>query len=242
MDFDIGMSVLDTLQNQVGTAKEHKNMIVKDITGKMIRIVRNVFEKRERIVLDSPHGQSLKGAPQVDKETQNWPIAEELNVINGTIVEVHFGIFHWHISDFDSFQANIEKIIILKLGYGHHTSNYKHPHPSDAVLNQRRKNHVMKKMRILLGLNPSNPSSPSSPHPPLPTIHGSSLAFHGSFLTLPGPLPWSFMTLPWPYLDPFWPFLAPSWPSSLALHGSSLALLLPGLLWSIRKSLRQQFL
>ncbi|KAG1800025.1 uncharacterized protein BJ212DRAFT_1305409 [Suillus subaureus] len=78
MDFDTGMSVLDTLQNQVGTAKEHKNMIVKDITEKMICIVRNVFEKRERIVLDSPHGQSLKGAPQVDKETQNWPIAEEL--------------------------------------------------------------------------------------------------------------------------------------------------------------------
>ncbi|KAG1813216.1 uncharacterized protein BJ212DRAFT_1482686 [Suillus subaureus] len=169
MDFDTGMCVLDTLQNQVGTTKEHKNMIVKDIMGKMIHMVRNVFEKR-RIMLDSPHGQSLKGAPQMDEETQNWPIAEELvgeldelkytfqadllplyhdghlvepshaqNVINGAIVEVHFGILHWHISDFNIFQANIEKIIILKLGYRHHTSNYKCLHPNDTVSEPEKK-------------------------------------------------------------------------------------------------------
>jgi hypothetical protein len=54
-------------------------------------------------------------------------------VINGAIVEVHFGIRHWRIADFDSFQANVEKIHILRPAPIHHTSNYKRPHPADNV-------------------------------------------------------------------------------------------------------------
>jgi hypothetical protein len=46
MDFDAGISVLEALQNQVGSGKEHKNMIVTDVAGKMVHMVKNVFEKR----------------------------------------------------------------------------------------------------------------------------------------------------------------------------------------------------
>jgi hypothetical protein len=49
-------------------------------------------------------------------------------VINDAMVEVHFGILHWHIRNFNSFQANIKRIIILKPGYRCHMSNYKCPH------------------------------------------------------------------------------------------------------------------
>lgn len=56
-------------------------------------------------------------------------------VINGATVEVHFGILHCHIGNFDSFWANVDKSIILKLGYEHHTFKYKHPH-RDYILSE----------------------------------------------------------------------------------------------------------
>lgn len=49
-------------------------------------------------------------------------------VMNGAIVEVQFHIHQWHIQQFDSFQANVEKIVILKPAPIHHTSGYKRPH------------------------------------------------------------------------------------------------------------------
>jgi hypothetical protein len=49
-------------------------------------------------------------------------------------------VLHWHLCDFNSFQANIEKINILKLGYQHHPSTYKCPHPSDTVSEPEKKN------------------------------------------------------------------------------------------------------
>jgi hypothetical protein len=45
MDFDTGISVLNTLQDQVATSNMHKNILSEDVTGKMLHIVRNVFEK-----------------------------------------------------------------------------------------------------------------------------------------------------------------------------------------------------
>jgi hypothetical protein len=61
------------------------------------------------------------------------------DVINGAIVEVHFGILHWHLSNFDSFQANVDKVIILRPGYKRHSSNYKRPHPTDDVSEPEKK-------------------------------------------------------------------------------------------------------
>lgn len=48
-------------------------------------------------------------------------------VMNGAIVEVQFNIHQWHIQQFDSFQANVEKVVILRPSLTHHTSRYKRP-------------------------------------------------------------------------------------------------------------------
>jgi hypothetical protein len=51
-------------------------------------------------------------------------------ILNGAIVEVQFGIQHWHIKNIDTFQATPHKVTILKLGPIHVPSNYKRPNPS----------------------------------------------------------------------------------------------------------------
>jgi len=45
--------------------------------------------------------------------------------LNGSIVEIEFTVHHWKIQDHDTFQANAEKITILRLGAVHHNINYK---------------------------------------------------------------------------------------------------------------------
>ncbi|KAG1836947.1 hypothetical protein DFJ58DRAFT_734644 [Suillus subalutaceus] len=93
-DFTAAINNLETLQNQVGKTKEHKNMIVEDVTGKMMHFASNVFMTRVRIeyatdkeaqntlqdeiVPDSPHGQNALNAPKMDEETRDWPIPDEL--------------------------------------------------------------------------------------------------------------------------------------------------------------------
>jgi len=42
-DYQAALSNLEALQNQVGRTHQHRNMIVDDVTGKMVRCVRNVF-------------------------------------------------------------------------------------------------------------------------------------------------------------------------------------------------------
>ncbi|KAG2107119.1 hypothetical protein BD769DRAFT_1393040 [Suillus cothurnatus] len=49
-------------------------------------------------------------------------------IMSGAIVEVHFGIHQWRIQQFDSFQASVERIVILRPAPRHHTSAYKRPH------------------------------------------------------------------------------------------------------------------
>jgi hypothetical protein len=46
-------------------------------------------------------------------------------VMNGAMVEAHFRIHQWHIQQFDSFQATVEGILILRPAPRHHTSAYK---------------------------------------------------------------------------------------------------------------------
>ncbi|KAG0693310.1 hypothetical protein DFH29DRAFT_1007404 [Suillus ampliporus] len=139
-------------------------MIIKDVTGKMVRLVKNVFTTRVAVIPDSPHGQSQEDTPQMDDETRFWPIPDDFakefddikyshlahplplyddgrlvepshvnEVINGAIVEVHFAIHHWQIGNFSTFQANIQKITMLRPGIGHRTSDHKRPHPSGKV-------------------------------------------------------------------------------------------------------------
>jgi hypothetical protein len=55
-------------------------------------------------------------------EHYNAELGTGAAIINGALVEDHFGVLHWHLRDFD-----------LKLGYRHHPSTYKCPHPIDAV-------------------------------------------------------------------------------------------------------------
>ncbi|KAG1850676.1 hypothetical protein F4604DRAFT_1934355 [Suillus subluteus] len=67
-DYQAGISTLEALQSQVATTKQHGSMIVEDVTGKMIRFIKNVFTLRENAIPDSPHGQAV-GALQMDQET-----------------------------------------------------------------------------------------------------------------------------------------------------------------------------
>jgi hypothetical protein len=45
-DFTAGIQHLQTLQNEVGKTGDHKNMIVEDVTGKMLRFATNFFMTR----------------------------------------------------------------------------------------------------------------------------------------------------------------------------------------------------
>ncbi|KAG1843789.1 hypothetical protein DFJ58DRAFT_34720 [Suillus subalutaceus] len=53
------------------------SMIVDDVTGRMVRSVRNIFTLRDNAVPDSPHGPAVEEASQMDYETANWPIPDE---------------------------------------------------------------------------------------------------------------------------------------------------------------------
>ncbi|KAG1823892.1 uncharacterized protein BJ212DRAFT_1296414 [Suillus subaureus] len=77
-DFTAAVNNLETLQNQVGKTKEYKNMIVEDVTGKMICFTSNVFTTRDETVPDSPHRQNTQNASKMDEETRDWPIPDEL--------------------------------------------------------------------------------------------------------------------------------------------------------------------
>ncbi|KAG0705631.1 hypothetical protein DFH29DRAFT_872974 [Suillus ampliporus] len=75
-------------------------------------------------------------------------------VINRTIVEVHFAIHHWQIGNFNTFQANIQKIMMLRPGIGHHTLDYKCLHPSGKVGKPEVKKHAARLMQLVVKLQP----------------------------------------------------------------------------------------
>ncbi|KAG2352124.1 hypothetical protein BDR07DRAFT_1439419 [Suillus spraguei] len=115
------------MQDVAGKSGDHGNMIIRDITGEMLRIVTNVFEPENIRIPDSPHSQQLPNAPLMDDITENWPIPTELEddfdginpldinrTLGGALVEVHFEVHHWHVSGYDSFQAKAERIDILR--------------------------------------------------------------------------------------------------------------------------------
>jgi hypothetical protein len=119
-------------------------------------------DRKENAIPDSPHGQAVDNAPEMDQETSEWPIPDEFalhfdsikhhfkpsalpvfyegnlvepmhtnTALNGSIAEIEFTVRHWKIQDHDTFQANAEKITILRLGAVHHNINYKRPHVND---------------------------------------------------------------------------------------------------------------
>ncbi|KAG1760831.1 hypothetical protein EDD22DRAFT_954597 [Suillus occidentalis] len=97
-DYNVAIANLETLQHQVATTTDIRNMVITDVTGKMIRFVRNVFTLRENAVPDSPHGQAAKNAVQMDEETKNWPIpdefATEMDAIKYTFRADHLPVFY----------------------------------------------------------------------------------------------------------------------------------------------------
>ncbi|KAG1751262.1 uncharacterized protein EDB91DRAFT_1243529 [Suillus paluster] len=68
---------LEILQEEVGKMGNHKNMVINDYTGKMIRFVKIIFTVCEHIIPDSPHGEAAENTPKMDDETKNWPILDE---------------------------------------------------------------------------------------------------------------------------------------------------------------------
>lgn len=161
-DYLAGIHNLEILQHQVAQSNDRRNMIIQDVTGKMLRFTKNVFVPRDTPIPDSPHGQANKDAPVMDDETKNWPIPDEFGtefdtlkysmranplplyhdnhlvdpvhaneIMNGAMVEVQFSVQHWHIREYDTFQATAEKISILKLGPIHVPSHYKRANPEE---------------------------------------------------------------------------------------------------------------
>ncbi|KAG2089313.1 uncharacterized protein F5147DRAFT_780644 [Suillus discolor] len=143
-DFDTVIRNLETMQKAAGTTGDHRNMVIRDVTGEMLRVVANVFEPRNVRIPDSPHGRRVPNAPLMDEVTDKWPIAPdheddfirikytheavplpvfqdgkaiqplEINrALEGALVEIYLSIHHWHFSGYDSFQAKMEKVIIL---------------------------------------------------------------------------------------------------------------------------------
>ncbi|KAG1734056.1 uncharacterized protein EDB91DRAFT_1251101 [Suillus paluster] len=68
---------LEILQAEVGKTGNHKNMVIDDYTGKMIRFIKNIFTVCDRTIPDSPHGEAAENAPKMDDETKNWLIPDE---------------------------------------------------------------------------------------------------------------------------------------------------------------------
>jgi hypothetical protein len=52
-DYDMALNNLETIQNKAASTRDHKNMISVDATGKLVRAVTNVFEKRVRCIIRS---------------------------------------------------------------------------------------------------------------------------------------------------------------------------------------------
>ncbi|KAG1725058.1 uncharacterized protein EDB91DRAFT_1087240 [Suillus paluster] len=77
VDYLAGVRNLEILQEEVSKTGNHKNMVIDDYTGKMIRFVKNIFTVRDRTIPDSPHGEAADNAPKMDDETKNWPIPDE---------------------------------------------------------------------------------------------------------------------------------------------------------------------
>ncbi|KAJ8593096.1 hypothetical protein M405DRAFT_925669 [Rhizopogon salebrosus TDB-379] len=52
-DYDMALNNLETIQNMAASTRDHKNMISVDATGKLVRAVTNVFERRVRCIIRS---------------------------------------------------------------------------------------------------------------------------------------------------------------------------------------------
>jgi hypothetical protein len=68
--------------------------------------------------------------------------------LNGSIAEIEFTVRHWKIQDHDTFQANAEKITILRLGAVHHNINValKQVDKKDAKISLMRRSWVSKRI------------------------------------------------------------------------------------------------
>ncbi|KAG2359300.1 hypothetical protein BDR07DRAFT_1415406 [Suillus spraguei] len=95
------------MQDVAGKSGDHRNMIIRDITGEMLRVVTNVFE---------PKIKYTHRALPLPVFRDGIPISPlDINrTLDGALVEVHFEVHHWHVSGYDSFQAKAEGIDILR--------------------------------------------------------------------------------------------------------------------------------
>ncbi|KAG2366509.1 hypothetical protein BDR07DRAFT_1373462 [Suillus spraguei] len=134
-DFDAVFCNLENTQKVAGTTGDHRNMLIRDITGEMICVVSNVFEPRTTPIPDSPHDNWAIPTEHEDKfDTVKYthhalilPVFDDSKsvapldinrALNGALVKVQ---------GYDTFQAKAERIKILK----HSATMLKH-HLSDV--------------------------------------------------------------------------------------------------------------
>lgn len=77
-DFDAAITNLETMQKVAGTTGDHRNMVIRDVTGEMLRVTANVFEQRPARIPDSPDGKRAPDAPKMDSITESWVIPTDL--------------------------------------------------------------------------------------------------------------------------------------------------------------------
>ncbi|KAG2121854.1 hypothetical protein BD769DRAFT_1671256 [Suillus cothurnatus] len=139
-DFDAAIHNLDEMQKVAGTTGDRRNMIIRDVTGEMLHMVANNTRipdsPHSRRVPNAPLMDDTTEHWPMPTEYEDdfahvkythWaiplPVFEDdkpvspLNInrtLDGALAEVHFCVHHWHLSGYDTFQAKIEKVNIIK--------------------------------------------------------------------------------------------------------------------------------
>ncbi|KAN0141070.1 hypothetical protein V8E53_000826, partial [Lactarius tabidus] len=175
-DFDITMKNLENIQDNIGSTKNHQNLVVCERGDHALRFTRSVFETRQPPI----PGTSLtnfvpiftsRSPPLgvVDKATEQWPVPLELrdtmdkirhthravplrvflneklidvdhvmDVLVGALIEMHFELRHYAIQGstppLDSFNANIEQIMVLQPGEARPPTAYKRSTEDDGPI------------------------------------------------------------------------------------------------------------
>ncbi|KAN0130933.1 hypothetical protein V8E53_011311 [Lactarius tabidus] len=157
-DFDIMMKNLENIQDNIGSTKNHQNLVVCERGDHALRFTRSVFETRQP---------PIPGV--VDKATEQWPVPLELrdtmdkirhthravplrvflneklidvdhvmDVLVGALIEMHFELRHYAIQGstppLDSFNANIEQIMVLQPGEARPPTAYKQSTEDDGPI------------------------------------------------------------------------------------------------------------
>ncbi|KAI9435942.1 hypothetical protein H4582DRAFT_1854634 [Lactarius indigo] len=163
-DFDEAIKIIGDMQQQTASTKDHRHFITSEGKYVNLRFAQNVFKRRaQKIDVDAgeivddetdkwpvpedlqPDLDDLKFEYQamplsVYRSDKIVPVDLVSKVVKGALVEVHFELHHYHIrnkessSDFDSFNATIEQVIVLQPGEAPVDSPYKRKNVAEGPI------------------------------------------------------------------------------------------------------------